>query len=782
MKRDASHLVILGAHEHNLKHVDLSLPHNTLIGITGPSGSGKSSLVQDTLFTESQRLYFESLSLYSKSYMRIQSPAKVKRISYLRPSISIDQKTRIGSKRSTVGTVSEVLDYLRLLYARFGASGIDQQALSIRNLPAFVSQLSGQSKRTEIGVLLEEQKKGTFHIVFQKLLKLGFVYVWVDGEQLTLTSDLSLDARKKHRVAVMIDRVNPDHGISDQKLKGYETHLQTLQGRALLCRTGNAETAFAKQDRYYEPHHFSFNNPFGRCPTCEGVGDETCQTCQGSRIHPTYGQVSYHGIAFKEASSAILSDVYEMFGKKIGGSDVEQVMLSQLVGKLSVLNKLGLGYLPMCRSADTLSGGETQRLRIGSQINQTTSGMLYLFDEPSIGLHPQNTHALVAQLKALAQNNTVIVIEHDISFLKTTSYLVELGPGGGLHGGTVVYSGTTDRFVKRKSVKNSKTHAYFKMEGPRIDIPESSSEKSVTLSDISKRNVQISKLTLPLEKLVVFSGVSGSGKSTLLFEIVLPELQKRDHNVYWVTQDPIGKSSRSAVVTYFEIYQLIRALFAASPSSRIRGLTARDFSFNTSPFRCPQCLGTGMERFELNFLPQAKMPCQICHGRRFTDFLLRVRYKDKTISEVLDLTVEEAATFFQPYPKIFSPLRLCLDLGLGYLTLGQPTSTLSGGEAQRVKLIYELSKRKAQGHIYCLDEPTTGLSSYDIQFLLKLFARLIAHGNSVFVIEHQTDVISQAQHIVELGPGGGPEGGELISQGTPDGIRKNKKSLISKYL
>jgi excinuclease ABC subunit A len=787
-----SHLIVEGAYEHNLKHISLKLPKNQLIVVTGPSGSGKSSLVQDTLAKESQRLFFEGLSMYSRSYFRIQEPAKVKRLAFLSPVISIDQKSRVASNRSTVGTVSEIVDYLRLMFARFGT--LSHQAhsrMSMDSLAAFLVKLE-RTQKIWFCYLAVENKKGSFGDLFQKWMRKGIVYAFIDGKLTQLTEGFALDRHQKHSIEPVFDTFHTKFSLGKQKLSQITSYLKSVEASSLVVRSEHHRWDFAVEGMSdtLQPYHFSFNTPYGKCQTCDGLGEdaegEPCLTCLGCRVRAPYSSVQYNHIRFQQASLFTLKDMFQAFSPLQTTHPIEQAMLDQLVGKLRVLHALGLGYLSVSRSANTLSGGETQRLRIGSQVSQAASGMLYLFDEPSIGLHPSNTHTLLEQLSALSKRNTVIVVEHDLDTIRSADYLVELGPGGGGHGGQVVFSGPFKQFVSKRHIRDSKTHLFIK--GPpkanlNFVLPSPSSESRwEVFENIAFRNLSISRLTLPLKRLVGLAGMSGSGKSSLLFDVVLPELKLRGHPTYWVTQDPIGKSSRSAVVTFLEIYQHIRSCFASSASARIRALKPRDFSFNSSPLRCSQCQGTGMERFELHFLPRAEIQCQLCRGQRFESFLLKVQYAEKTISQVLDMSLEEAAVFFHAYPKIAGPLNLCHEVGLGYLKLGQSTSTLSGGEAQRLKLIYELSKRKAKGNIYCLDEPTTGLSSFDIRFLLKLFLKLIVHGNSLVIIEHQTDVLSHCDYLIELGPGGGPEGGKLIACGPPLEVVKTPGSVIAPFL
>jgi excinuclease ABC subunit A len=804
-KSTIADLNIEGAYEHNLKHINLSLPKNKFIVVTGPSGSGKSSLVFDTIFQESQRLFLESLSLYSKSYIRLQAPAKVKQLSNLCPSISVDQKTRILSRRSTVGTVSEISDILRLLYARFGnlqdQDGSETITYTKENLKRALHEFK-DATTFWVGVPLVENRRGTFNALFQKLLTQGYLYVWVDGKQKTLSPDLTLSRHHRHSIIVLIDKLKTTRLITTQKYSELEVQARKLEASELVCISGEEQRRLtllkssessSRGGTRFEPHHFSFNNPFGQCKACQGLGEDkkgsVCELCEGSRINEKYGAVQYLNLSFKQASLMTLSQMQIAFEKMITKTKkihpIESHMISGFKQKLTTLNELGLGYLPLSRSASTLSGGETQRLRIGSLINLGASGYLYVLDEPSIGLHPINTDRLLNQLKTLAQNNTVVVVEHDLDTIQAAEFLVELGPGGGQHGGEVIFTGDAQKFFKSKTIKRSTLHEFLNKNnrGESTDVVESSQGSSnISLKNIQFRNLKISRLNIPLHQFVGIAGVSGSGKSSLLFDVFIPEAKTQGHAVYEVTQSPVGKSSRSTVATYLEIYNDIRKIFAASLSSRMRGLTQREFSFNASSFRCETCKGLGYERFELSFLPQSDLVCERCHGMRFQEFVLRVRYKDKNIAHILDMTLEEASLFFHDFSRVAKPLKLCLELGLGYLKLGQLTSTLSGGEAQRIKLIYEISKRNAQGHIYCLDEPTTGLSMTDIQYLLKLFSRLMMQGNSVLVIEHHPVIIGKAHHIIELGPGGGPDGGQVIAEGSPPHVRKEPKSLMGKYL
>ncbi|MDC7703778.1 excinuclease ABC subunit UvrA [Vogesella indigofera] len=928
---------IRGARTHNLKNINLDLPRHQLVVITGLSGSGKSSLAFDTLYAEGQRRYVESLSAYARQFLQLMEKPDVDLIEGLSPAISIEQKATSHNPRSTVGTVTEIHDYLRLLYARVGDPHCPEHdvALASQTVSQMVDHVLALPEETRIMILAPVivGRKGENVELFEDLRAQGFVRVRVDGEVYELDAVPKLDKNKKHSVEVVIDRVKVRADMQQRLAESFETALRHAEGRAIAVEMDSGKehwfsAKFACPVCSYslpelEPRLFSFNNPMGACPKCDGLGEITyfdptrvvahpeltlaagaikgwdkrnqfyfqmllalaehygfsletafedlpdevqkvvlhgsgreeieftyvsergtkfqrahafegiipnlerryretdsstvreelakyqnnqcCPSCGGSRLrlearHIYIGRKTLHQInqmALKDAS-AFFSGL-QFSGQK---QAVAEKIVKEISDRVSFLNNVGLDYLCLARSADTLSGGEAQRIRLASQIGSGLTGVMYVLDEPSIGLHQRDNDRLLATLRRLRDlGNSVIVVEHDEDAIRAADYLVDMGPGAGEHGGEVLVAGTpAEVAASEKSV----TGAY--LSGRRgIAVPASrrevNPERLLRLAGVSGNNLKDVTLQLPLGMLVCVTGVSGSGKSTLIND-TLYKIAARDLNgaseqpspyrdisgleqldkVINVDQSPIGRTPRSNPATYTGLFTPIRELFAGVPLSRERGYGPGRFSFNVKGGRCEACQGDGVIKVEMHFLPDVYVPCDVCHSKRYNRETLEVQYKGKSIHEVLEMTVEQALEFFGAVPTVARKLQTLMDVGLGYIRLGQSATTLSGGEAQRVKLGLELSKRDTGRTLYILDEPTTGLHFHDIELLLSVLYRLRENGNTVVVIEHNLDVIKTADWLIDLGPEGGAGGGQIIACGTPEQVAANPASHTGHYL
>ncbi|MDC7690540.1 excinuclease ABC subunit UvrA [Vogesella indigofera] len=928
---------IRGARTHNLKNINLDLPRHQLVVITGLSGSGKSSLAFDTLYAEGQRRYVESLSAYARQFLQLMEKPDVDLIEGLSPAISIEQKATSHNPRSTVGTVTEIHDYLRLLYARVGDPHCPEHdvALASQTVSQMVDHVLALPEETRIMILAPVivGRKGENVELFEDLRAQGFVRVRVDGEVYELDAVPKLDKNKKHSVEVVIDRVKVRADMQQRLAESFETALRHAEGRAIAVEMDSGKehwfsAKFACPVCSYslpelEPRLFSFNNPMGACPKCDGLGEITyfdpsrvvahpeltlaagaikgwdkrnqfyfqmllalaehygfsletafedlsdevqkvvlhgsgreeieftyvsergtkfqrahafegiipnlerryretdsstvreelakyqnnqcCPSCGGSRLrlearHIYIGRKTLHQInqmALKDAS-AFFSGL-QFSGQK---QAVAEKIVKEISDRVSFLNNVGLDYLCLARSADTLSGGEAQRIRLASQIGSGLTGVMYVLDEPSIGLHQRDNDRLLATLRRLRDlGNSVIVVEHDEDAIRAADYLVDMGPGAGEHGGEVLVAGTpAEVAASEKSV----TGAY--LSGRRgIAVPASrrevNPERLLRLAGVSGNNLKDVTLQLPLGMLVCVTGVSGSGKSTLIND-TLYKIAARDLNgaseqpspyrdisgleqldkVINVDQSPIGRTPRSNPATYTGLFTPIRELFAGVPLSRERGYGPGRFSFNVKGGRCEACQGDGVIKVEMHFLPDVYVPCDVCHSKRYNRETLEVQYKGKSIHEVLEMTVEQALEFFSAVPTVARKLQTLMDVGLGYIRLGQSATTLSGGEAQRVKLGLELSKRDTGRTLYILDEPTTGLHFHDIELLLSVLYRLRENGNTVVVIEHNLDVIKTADWLIDLGPEGGAGGGQIIACGTPEQVAANPASHTGHYL
>jgi len=931
-------IIIKGAKEHNLKNINLEIPRDKLVVITGLSGSGKSSLAFDTLYAEGQRRYVESLSSYARQFLGIMQKPDVESIDGLSPAISIDQKTTSKNPRSTVGTVTEIYDYIRLLYARIGVPYCPNCGKKIekQTIDQIVESVLSLEEGTKIQVLspIIRGKKGEFVKLLEGFAKEGFVRARVDGETVELTDDLDIDRKKKHNVEIIVDRLVVKEDIRSRLAESIEVALKHANGLVLIEVKGEGDKLYSTNyacpdcDISFEelsPRMFSFNNPFGACPTCAGIGylmkmdedliipDKTKTLYDGVKafgastmkkgdtmakmyfesIGRHYGvdinvpikelprsfldkilygtgteeidfeYTSYAGTRkFKapfegviptlerrhsETKSQGMRDFYEFYmsnsdcpecngtrlkkeslSVKVGDKNINELtnmsinkikehinslkltrqeeiisdqIIKELNKRLQFLIDVGLEYLTLSRSAGTLSGGEAQRIRLATQIGSALSGVLYILDEPSIGLHQRDNEKLIATLKKLRDlGNTVLVVEHDEDTMLAADQVIDIGPGPGVHGGQVIAQGTAEEIMK---VSESITGQYLSRR-KQIRVPEKRRKpkrEAIEIVGATENNLKNINIKFPLGVFTCVTGVSGSGKSTLVNEVLYKSIARQLYEskekpgkcreikgienidkIINIDQSPIGRTPRSNPATYTGVFDHIRDLFATTNEAKLKGFDKGRFSFNVTGGRCEACNGDGIIKIEMHFLPDVYVPCEICHGKRYNSETLQVKYKGKTISDVLDMTVEEALEFFKNIPKIKQKVQTLYDVGLGYIKLGQPSTTLSGGEAQRVKLATELSKKPTGKTLYILDEPTTGLHIADVHKLVDILHRLVDTGNTIIVIEHNLDLIKTADHIIDLGPEGGDAGGTIVQVGTPEQIIKNEKSYTGKFL
>ncbi|AIF44140.1 excinuclease ABC subunit UvrA [Virgibacillus sp. SK37] len=927
---------IQGARAHNLKDIDVTIPKNNLVVLTGLSGSGKSSLAFDTIYAEGQRRYVESLSAYARQFLGQMDKPDVDAIEGLSPAISIDQKTTSKNPRSTVGTVTEIYDYLRLLYARVGHPTCPKHGIEIssQTVQQMVDRILEYPERTKLQILapVVSGRKGEHVKVFEKLRQEGYVRIRVDKEMREVSEEIKLEKNKKHSIEVVVDRIVVKDGITGRLSDSIETALALGEGKIIVDVIGEEELMFSENHACpicgfsiddLEPRLFSFNSPFGACPTCDGLGtnlevdldlvipdwDKTLnehaiapwepissqyypQLLQSVCIHfninmdtpvkdlpkeqmdkilygggnekvhfhyvNDFGKVRDNHVAFegvlanvarryRETSSDFIRETLEKYmaqkhcpackgyrlkeealavlvnglhiSKVTDFSIVEaqnffeqlelsekeekiaQMILKEICNRLEFLNNVGLDYLTLSRAAGTLSGGEAQRIRLATQIGSALTGVLYVLDEPSIGLHQRDNDRLIETLKRMRDlDNTLIVVEHDEDTMLAADWLIDIGPGAGEHGGQIVSSGTPSEVMKDE---RSLTGQY--LSGDKfIQLPSQrrkSDKRFIEVVRAEENNLKKVNAKFPIGLMTVVTGVSGSGKSTLVNEILYKSLAKElyrgkhkagkhktvkgiEHieKVIDIDQSPIGRTPRSNPATYTGVFDDIRDVFAQTNEAKVRGYKKGRFSFNVKGGRCEACRGDGIIKIEMHFLPDVYVPCEVCHGKRYNRETLEVKYKGKNISDVLGLTIEESLEFFANIPKIKRKLQTIYDVGLGYIKLGQPATTLSGGEAQRVKLASELHRRSNGKSFYILDEPTTGLHVDDIKRLLAVLQRLVDNGDTVLIIEHNLDVIKTADHIIDLGPEGGARGGQIIATGTPEEIAKKEVSYTGRYL
>jgi excinuclease ABC subunit A len=822
-------IIIKGAREHNLKNIDLSIPRDAITVITGPSGSGKSSLAIDTIYAEGQRRYVESLSAYARQFIEQLHKPDIDYIEGLSPSISIDQKTVNRSPRSTVGTITEIYDYMRVLYTRMGkpycyncGSLISKQESvdiinSVMSLP--------QGSRLQILAPIVRDRKGEYRKELQEMRREGFIRARIDGEMMDLTKDITLRKHKRHTIEIVIDRLIIKPGIERQLKDAIETALTYSDTVVINLIEKHRDILFSKTTvclncgiSYPEvtPMFFSFNSKQGACPRCNGLGFENleedsieleeyryCRLCGGLRLRKEALSIKIQDINISEfAKMSVEGAVFFIENLKL--TEREQTIASRVLkevkDRLYFLKKVGLNYLTLDRSSLTLSGGEAQRIRLAAQLGSSLTGVLYILDEPSIGMHPRDCKKLLESLSSIRDaGNTVIIVEHDEETIRWADFVVDMGPGAGLRGGWIVASGRPEEIERNEKSITGK----YLSGSISIDIPFVRRDPKDFIRIIGARefNLKDINVNIPLGIFTCVTGVSGSGKSTLVIEILYKALCREIYGsrlipgrykeimsmdkidrVICVDQSPLGKTPRSNPATYTGIFSFIRELFAQVSDSKIRGYASSRFSFNLSGGRCESCHGGGLIKVEMHFLPDVYISCDTCKGKRYNKETLDIRYKGKNIAEVLEMTVSEALQFFSSIPHIKQKLEVLEDVGLGYLQLGQPASTLSGGEAQRVRLSKELGKKSTGNTLYLLDEPTTGLHFVDIQRLLNVINSLVDSGNTVIIIEHNLDVIKSADYIIDLGPEGGEEGGKIVAEGTPEEVSMNPDSYTGKFL
>ena len=934
-------IIIKGARENNLKNISLEIPRDKLVVITGLSGSGKSSLAFETIYAEGQRRYVESLSAYARQFLGQMDKPDVDLIEGLSPAISIDQKTTGKNPRSTVGTVTEIYDYIRLLYANVGIPHCPKcgKEIAPQSVDQIVDAVLALPEKTKIQVMapVVRGRKGEYIKTFEKARKSGFVRVRADGEMYELTGEpIKLDKQKKHSIDIVIDRLVIREGINKRLTDSVETALKMADGLVLIDVIGGEEHMFSQNYACddcgisipeFTPRMFSFNTPYGACPTCMGLGTVTsvspdlvipdkslsinegaiaasgwngteknsisrmyyegmaerygfsldtpieelpdeivdillygtkgeklkltydrqyakgvqyakfegiipnlkrryeettsewakadiesfmvsarCPDCGGARLKPETLAVTVDGLNINELTQMSVVDALEFFKQlreKLSTKEmiIAKNILKEIIGRLGFLEDVGLDYLTLSRSAGTLSGGEAQRIRLATQIGSSLMGVIYILDEPSIGLHQRDNDRLIDTLKRLRDlGNTLLVVEHDEDTMLAADHIIDIGPGAGIHGGEVVAEGTAEEIMK---CENSITGMY--LSGRRkIPVPEKRREGNGSFLEIkgaAENNLKNINVKIPLGTFTCITGVSGSGKSSLVNEILYKALANELNGakkvpgkykkiigsenldkIIDIDQSPIGRTPRSNPATYTGLFGDIRNLFAMTAEAKARGYSAGRFSFNVKGGRCEACSGDGIIKIEMHFLPDVYVPCEVCGGKRYNRETLEVRYKGKNIYDVLNMTVEEGCEFFANIPKIQRKLQTLYDVGLGYIKIGQPSTTMSGGEAQRVKLATELAKRSTGKTIYVLDEPTTGLHAADVHKLTEVLQKLVDAGNTIVVIEHNLDMIKTADYIVDLGPEGGEKGGEVVACGTPEKVARSKKSYTGKYL
>lgn len=848
-----------GARVHNLKDVDVEIPRNSLTVITGLSGSGKSSLAFDTIFAEGQRRYIETFSAYIRNFLGGMERPDVDKISGLSPVISIEQKTTNKNPRSTVGTVTEVYDYLRLLYARAGeAFSYETGEKMVKYTEEEVMQLllkQYENRRIYLLAPLVQSRKGHYRELFDSIRKKGYLYARVDGEIVDVTEGMKVDRYKNHDIEVVIDKLAVSSKDDTRLKKSLDVAMKAGDGQVMVVdKDTNVLKHYSKRlmcpttglcYRDPAPNNFSFNSPQGACPCCKGLGvvpaldmdnidyqgmadyihglsmDEqkawaekwteqvdklvTCPECQGKRLNKEALHFRIDGKNIAEVSDMELAPLYDWVTTVESKMDKKQAaiaheIIKEISSRLKFLLDVGLHYLSLSRSSVSLSGGESQRIRLATQIGAKLVNVLYILDEPSIGLHQRDNVRLINSLKELRDGgNTVIVVEHDKDMMLNADYIVDMGPFAGRKGGEVVYQGTPQDMLKTDTLTSR-----FLNGKEVIAVPETRRKgngHSIQIVGAQGNNLKNVSVDIPLGVLVCVTGVSGSGKSTLINETLLPYLahhfyrsQKEPLAVDAVTgvenidkvvnvdQSPIGRTPRSNPATYTDVFADIRKLFVEMPEAKMRAYKPGRFSFNVAGGRCEVCGGNGYKTIQMNFLPDVLVPCEACHGKRYNRETLEVRFKGKSISDVLNMTINQAVEFFENQPKILQKIKVLQEVGLGYIKLGQPSTTLSGGESQRVKLATELAKRDTGKTLYILDEPTTGLHFEDIRTLMVVLNRLVDKGNTVVVIEHNLDVIKLADHIIDMGPEGGRQGGTVVSTGTPEEIVKKGKGITAEFL
>lgn len=840
-------IVIKGAREHNLKNISLELPRNKMIVFTGLSGSGKSSLAFDTIFAEGQRRYIESLSAYARQFLGGMQKPDVDEIDGLSPAISIDQKAHSANPRSTVATITEIYDYLRVLFARVGRPHCPECGAKIDKMTTdeMKDQIerrlkAEKNKKGELVILspVVRGRKGEYYQMLYDMYNSGFMEVRVDGKMHSLKERIILSKNNKHTIEIVVDKIPADH-IDDQRLgEAIEKSVDLSNGLATVIYPDKEEAIYSTlyscpNDGFsfpeIEPRLFSFNSPYGYCERCTGLGtleifsEEECPKCHGKRLNETALSVKIDKKNIFEVSQMNIGEAREWFAhleQKINEKELEisGAVLKEIFNRLQFMFDVGLHYLTMDRKAGTLSGGEAQRIRLASQVGTRLVGALYVLDEPTIGLHQRDNDQLVRTLRNLCNvGNTIIIVEHDEDTILESDWIVDFGPGAGKYGGEVVFSGPTKVLLgEQKNAKEffgckvmgdphkSLTGKYLRREvqiaEPKDYRKVDSATPKLKIKGAYEHNLKNLSVEIPLRRMVCLTGVSGSGKSTLMHDILrqsvvnkmfrldkpvkVKEITGTEYldNLITIDQGAIGRTSRSNPATYTKAFDQIRDLFASTPEARIRGFKLGRFSFNVPGGRCENCEGKGMIEIEMHFLPSVEVVCEVCKGKRFNQETLQVYYKEKNIADILAMTIEEAEEFFKDIPMIYDKLKILNEVGLAYLTLGQSATTLSGGEAQRIKLSRELAKHGTSKTLYLLDEPTTGLHYDDVRKLLVVLQRLVAQGNTVLLIEHNLDIIKSCDYLIDLGPEGGDKGGRLIAEGTPEELSKKSASATGHYL
>jgi excinuclease ABC subunit A len=849
-------IIVRGARTHNLKNISVELPRNKMVVFTGLSGSGKSSLAFDTIFAEGQRRYIESLSSYARQFLNQMQKPDVDEIIGLSPAISIDQKSRSNNPRSTVATITEIYDYMRVMYARIGKPFCIECGSHIKKLSneEIINFILERAKKVDLkkvskevlGVAYSETaltilspivrgRKGEYYQLLYDMLSKGFGKAFVDGNAKNLREQVVLDKQKKHDISIVVDEIGIDE-LRRKDNRDAMVRLSEAVERAILESEGLVEIHVNGENHIMsskfmcgtcgasfpeiEPRLFSFNSPYGACQTCNGLGLkyfgslDACEDCGGKRLRKEAMNVfldeSRKKINIVEATNLTIKEAYEFFSDlKLTEQEEEisRVVVNEIVSRLQFMLNVGLEYLHLSRTANTLSGGEAQRIRLASQLGSKLVGALYVLDEPTIGLHQRDNDKLIKTLTELRDmGNTIIVVEHDEDTIFASDYLVDIGPGAGVHGGNVVVAGyLEDLLTAKKNESGSSTLSYLRGE-KKIEVPVKRREFDrgvIRIEGGNAFNIKNMKAEIPLGRIVCITGVSGSGKSTFMYEILYKNLAERLEKrkkiieninctsftgaeylsrTVLIDQSPIGRTPRSNPATYTGAWTHIRDLFASSEEARIRGWGPGRFSFNVKGGRCEACEGNGEIAVEMHFLPTVYVKCDVCGGKRFMKETLEVKFKKKSIYDVLKMTVEEGLTFFEDIPAVHDRLKTLNDVGLGYLELGQSANTLSGGEAQRVKISSELYRPHVEKTIYLLDEPTIGLHYDDVAKLIEILNRLADKGNSVILIEHNLDIIKSADWVLDIGPEGGVGGGQLVAKGTPENVAANAKSETGKYL
>ncbi len=824
---------IRGARVHNLQGVSLDIPRDALTVITGVSGSGKSSLAFDTLYAEGQRQYVDSLSAYARQFLDQIPRPDVESIDGLAPTLAIDQKAGVSGARSTVATISEIYDYLRLMYARVGTPHCGECGSEIAQQSADVirDSLTALPEKTKVVLLapMIRGRRGVHREIFEEIRKSGLIRARVDGETFLLDDVPPLAPKKNHTIEAVVDRIAVRDGVELRLAESLELALKLGKGltTVLTQQTGGGATGEWNERIYstsmacvecnasfeeIEPRTFSFNSPYGACDDCDGLGlvgeeDEVCPTCQGARLRQEALAVTIADLPIHRLTSMPLDESILWFRKvEERLTDLQKAVASpitrEVIRRLEFLIRVGVPYLTLDRQADTLSGGELQRVRLATSIGSGLVGVCYVLDEPSIGLHPADHDRLLDCLRELqTQGNTVVVVEHDEATMRAADFLVDIGPQAGKHGGRIISQGTPSQVMKdRKSLTGKYLNGTLRVTEPR-PRREPKRGKAMVIKDVTTHNLKKVTATFPLGCLIGVSGVSGSGKSSLINDTLFPALAKKlglvgnrpgpfrgltggsqIDKLIPIDQTPIGRSARSCPATYSGALDEIRKLFAATKESKTRGFTASRFSFNSAAGRCELCKGHGVEKIEMNFLSDLHVPCTRCGGKRFNRQTLQVRFKEANVADVLGMSIDQAADFFQNVSKLSRLLASLQEVGLGYLHLGQASTTLSGGEAQRIKLGTELARTSTGKTLYLLDEPTTGLHFADVQRLSNVLQRLVDAGNTVIVIEHNFDLLTACDWMIDLGPTGGKGGGEILAEGTPEQIAAVSDNATGRYL